>query len=198
MSFWPYIARCKASVFLIPFLVAVGLPSATAVQPHATEVGLYPVTFTVEWSAPRRAHVRVEATIPASPQRIWLVLTDYDHLAEFVPPLEISQVLKREPDHLILYQKGRIWFPFYRRKAQVVFRVEEFPPKWVRFRMIQGEFVINQGRWSLREVKGGTEIRYEAVVEPDFWIPQWVLYELERQTMKQTFRAVIKRCLSSP
>jgi ribosome-associated toxin RatA of RatAB toxin-antitoxin module len=137
----------------------------------------------------------VEVTIPAAIERVWAVLTDYDRLDDFVPSLEDSRILKRESDHLLLYQRGRIWFPFYRRKPQVVFRVEETPPGLVQFKAIQGEFLIHQGSWMLKVAQGGTEIRYEAVVEPDFWIPQWVLYELERQTMKQTIRAVIRRCL---
>lgn len=171
------------------------MPEEPAAQPETTEVGPYLVTFQVEWLAKRRARVQAQVTIPASPQRIWVVLTDYDHLADFIPSLKSSRVLKREADHLLLYQQGKIWFPMYRRKPQVIFRVKEHPLRMVRFEAIQGEFLVNKGTWSLKPMEGGTMIRYEAVVEPDFWIPQWVLYELERQTMKQTIRAVIKKCL---
>ena len=40
----------------------------------------------------------------------------------------------------------------------------------------------------------GVLLAYEATIEPDFWMPGWVLKVMERQILKETFRAILKRC----
>ena len=42
--------------------------------------------------------VRASAELEANPRIAWEVLTDYDHLAEFIPDVRSSRVLRRNPD----------------------------------------------------------------------------------------------------
>ncbi len=193
----------KAVLLLLGFVLAVG--PLYAAETHTTEVGPYLLTFTIDWISPHRATVRADVTIPASKERVWAVLTAYEQLAEFIPNLTYSHVVQRQNEYLLLHQKGNIWLPLYRRKAEVVLRVEESSAKdRVSFRALRDlrdfegvhqDFVVYEGGWSVQKVAQGTLIFYQATVEPNFWIPNWALAELERQTLKMTFRALIRRCL---
>lgn len=167
-----------------------------ALETHVTEIGRFPLIYTLEWITPRRAHVLASITIPASKERVWSICTDYDHLSEFIPNVAFSRVIKREGHLIFLRQEGGIQFPFYRRALTVTFRVKEIPAQKVYFESTEGDFVIYQGHWRLEAHQGGTLIFYEATIEPNFWMPKWVMNELERQTLKNTFRAIIRRCLA--
>ena len=170
--------------------------SPLALETHVTEIGRFTLTYTLEWITPRRAHVLAYIMIPASPEEVWSVCTDYDHLSEFIPNLTLSKVIRREGHLVYLRQEGGIQFPFYRKTMKVTFRVKEIPGETVYFEAAEGDFVIYQGNWRLEAQQEGTLILYEATVEPNFWMPKWVMNELECQTMKNTFRALIKRCLA--
>ena len=48
------------------------------------------------------AHATIRAPLPL----IWRTLTDYDHLAEFIPGMKKSRVLQRRGDTVIVEQTG--------------------------------------------------------------------------------------------
>lgn len=162
---------------------------------YQTELGRYPLTYQIQWLSSRRSRVQAQIIIPVSPEKIWLVLTDYNHLAEFLPNVEESQVLRHEGNLVLLLQKGRIWLPGYGRKVQVLFRVTEDKPRRLRFQAIEGDFVIHEGGWDLISTKQGTQLVYQVTVEPGFPMPTWVMKQLQREMIKETFRSILKRCL---
>lgn len=170
---------------------------ALAVESYVTEIGRHTLQTTLEWQSKRRAHVTAEMVLPVAPEKVWSVLTDYEHLSEFIPLLNQSRITKRDGQELLLDQTGTIRFPFYKKDLQVVFRVNEEPMTALRFKKISGSFVVYDGSWQLKPVSQGTCVRYEATVEPDLKIPQWVVTQLERGLMKATFRAILQRCSSS-
>ncbi len=158
-------------------------------------MGSYPLTLTLDWPGPHQTSVRGELTLPVSMGRLWEVLTDYDHLADFIPNLQHSEVLRRDKHSLLLRQEGKIWLPFYRRKVEAVFKVQEVPPKAILFEAVEGDFLLYKGSWEMEKQEEGTKVTYQVTAEPNFWMPRWVINELERQTLKATFRAIIRRCL---
>ena len=184
-------------VAILLILMGWGLwPIPCVADTWTTELGPYPMTMTLEWVTSARAHVLAEITIPAPRDRVWAVLTDYDHLAEFVPLIEQSRVTQRTSDTLLLYQAGAIRLFFYRRPLTVTFRVQEQPPETITFEAIAGDFRVHRGSWQVRAVPGGTQITYETTIEPAFHMPRWVMGQLERELLKLTFRAIAKRCLT--
>ncbi|MBI3615594.1 MAG: SRPBCC family protein [Candidatus Omnitrophica bacterium] len=148
--------------------------------------------------APHRAHIVAEITLPAPQERVWSVLTDYDSLSEFVPPLEKSRVIRRERDYLLLYQKGGIRLPFYHHFSEVIFEVREDPPHTIYFEAVAGDFLIDQGSWRLEPAEKGTRITHETTIEPTFFIPRWLMGPIERALLKSSFRGIVKRCLAAP
>ena len=169
---------------------------AAADEIRTTEVGSTPLTYAIRWLSPHRAQVFAYVEIPTSPKKVWAVCTDYDRLSEFIPNMTASGVIKRNGHLMVLHQEGEIRFPFYRKQMKVTLRVKEVPPDIIFFELLEGDFSVYQGSWRLEASDKGTLLITQTIVEPNFWMPQWVLTEMERQTLKRTFRALIRRCLT--
>ncbi|MBI3332832.1 MAG: SRPBCC family protein [Candidatus Omnitrophica bacterium] len=174
--------------------LALSLAPVDAAETRSTDLGAHPLTYTIDWLSATKAHVTARLVIPSDADRVWAVLTDYDHLAEFVPYLSDSRLTRREANPLILHQEGGLWFPFYQLRSRVDFEVREEPREAILFKAVGGDFRVYEGSWRLSKVAEGTGLAYEATIEPDFWVPRWLLWDLERQILKGTFRAILRRC----
>lgn len=183
----------RAFLFFSAFLF---LPAAVAAeQRHTSEIGSHLLTTDIEWQGPRRLLMRARMILPEPAWKVWRVLTDYDRLESFIPCLKESVVLARRGRGLTLYQEGSVWMPFFQCRTQATMQVREREGESIRFRTLRGgDFVIYQGRWLLKPVPQGVRLTYEAVVEPDFWVPRWALAGLNRQILKGTFESVLERC----
>ena len=148
----------------------------------------------MDWLSQTQAHVLAQVMTDIPIQRVWEVLSDYDHLADFVPHMTVSRVLRRAGDRVFLRQEGVIWLPFYRRQMKAIFRLQEVKGRAIFFEAVGGDFILNRGSWKLEKIGQGTRITYTALLEPKPRLPRWVLSELERQTLKAHFRAILKRC----
>lgn len=86
-----------------------------------------------------------EVKIHASVEQVWRVITDYDHLADFVPNLVVSERLPTNVTGRIhLRQLGCSQSVFWRLEAEAVLEcVEVHKPmgaKELRFKAIEGDF----------------------------------------------------------
>lgn len=50
--------------------------------------------------------VRVEMPVAVDVHTAWQVLTDYDHLADFIPDMQLSRLLSAPGEPLLLRQQG--------------------------------------------------------------------------------------------
>lgn len=194
--------RVKVSSFTRPLFVclaialacpAVASPGMAAAVTISSEIGSHLFTSTINWQATRRIYVVAHMTLPADVERIWEVLTDYDNLEEFMPHLEKSEVLYRNSGRLMLRQEGSVWFPMRKLRTAATMEVRESPPELISFKATEGDYVVYEGEWRLEPRPEGTDLFYEAVIEPSFWVPRWMLSALERKILKGTFEAVLSR-----
>ena len=87
----------------------------------------------------RRLAVQLKSTIPADV--FWDVLTDYTHLADFIPNLSSSELVMREGETVRLQQVGSQQLLGMRFSAQVLLELREFKPDgMLRFLMLKGDF----------------------------------------------------------
>ena len=124
-------------------------------------------------------HLRAIFFVPADPQTVWDVLTDYDHVARFVSSVTKSQTLDRQGNAILIRQVivGRLYFFF--RRLHLKLRVEEEPLRAIRFEDVLGaDFVHYQGSWILREKTGGSEVSYELAARPRFTLPTFLFKNL--------------------
>src|SRR4051812_9773717 len=52
--------------------------------------------------------VTASVSVPAAPEQAWTVLTDYDHMTDFLPNLDFSKRLEGTQERFPVWQKGTI------------------------------------------------------------------------------------------
>ncbi|ONM34212.1 Polyketide cyclase / dehydrase and lipid transport protein [Zea mays] len=150
-----------------------------------------------------RARVRVHAPLEA----VWATLTDYEGLADFIPGLSECRLLDRHDGFARLYQPvnaslnergdfscgGQVGeqdlalgFKFNAKGTVDCYEgdIELLPAAGARrreiaFNMIDGDFKLFQGKWSVEEAGGEnseeqeleTTLSYVVELEPKLWVP---------------------------
>lgn len=138
--------------------------------------------------------IRSKIEIDASLDTVWNILTDYEKLADFVPNLAVSQVVQKNDNFVRLYQIGQQNLAFgIKFNAKGVLDcyekdLEIFPSgkkRDIEFKMIEGDFQLFEGKWSIKQFNGGnfedseslisqkfqTTLSYSVDVQPKLWLP---------------------------
>ena len=136
--------------------------------------------------------VKASAELKASPRIAWEVLTDYDHLAQFIPDMHSSRVLRREADGVVVEQKGEFGFLFFRQRIEVTMAVSEEPPRRVVARAIAGNMKDMEGRYELQPSETGIKLGYYGRFVPDFFLPPLIGMPMVRRSLERRFRAMVE------
>ena len=131
--------------------------------------------------------------VSARPATALAVLTDFDHMADFVPNVTSSRIVARNGNVLRVAQEGRAEFgPFSWRFASER-QVEVFPDGRVLSRALSGSSLSMQSELRLHPAgTGGTLIEYRIVSVPDFWVPASVGTAFMQHEMEEQFAAIAR------
>jgi carbon monoxide dehydrogenase subunit G len=132
--------------------------------------------------------VRVDASfaVSASPQEVWVVMTDFDHMAEFISNLKSSRVLARTGEVVTVVQTGEaavgpLKFPF-----ESVREIRLTPFEKMQSRMIGGTLKQFAGETRLLAEASGTRVVYHSDAASNSWIPPLVgPHFIEHETREQ-------------
>jgi hypothetical protein len=74
-------------------------------------------------------HYKVEASffVDADTQTAWDILTNYDHIPDFVHSMKISKIEERSTNDLVLRQEGEGSFLFFSKRIHLLMEVHEQP-----------------------------------------------------------------------
>lgn len=122
----------------------------------------------------RLIEIHAGVRLPVDLKIAWGVLTDYDHLADFVPDLASSRVIDTQGRFIIVKQDGEARFGISALPVEAVLRIEEFPCSAVRFQSIAGNIGNMEGEWRLAPEKGSVDIRYRTHLEPALSISPFI------------------------
>jgi carbon monoxide dehydrogenase subunit G len=151
----------RACFLLFPLLMVASGP-AIAADPGVT----------VEDSHPG-CHVRGSFEAPVTPELAWRVLTDYDHISEFVHSMQSSRIERRGSDSLLVRQHATSGFFIFHRHVEVLLDVREEPPGLIRFRDVLGtDFHTYAGVWRIESDEDETRVTYELTADPNPAVPQ--------------------------
>ncbi|XP_060217513.1 uncharacterized protein LOC132644876 [Lycium barbarum] len=171
------------------------------------------VEIEIEKMGKNRRRIRSKVAVNASLQNVWDVLTDYERLADFIPGLAVSQLLQKEPNFARLLQIGEQDLAFgLKFNAKGVIDcyekdLEDLPTGQTRdieFKMVEGDFKIFEGKWSIEQCKTGsvkehdssvdqpflTTLSYIVYVEPKLWLPVRVIEGRLCKEVKINLRSV--------
>ena len=136
-----------------------------------------------------------KGTVAASPSLVWRILTDYTHLADYLPNMKSTRVLSRNGDRIIVEQLGAAQFLFFRQDIRVVVQVHERPPDRIDISLVDGDMKVYRASWELSPLPGGagTRLMYNATIEPKFDVPGIVGVGAVRKDIAKMMRAVYLR-----
>ncbi|MBK8173737.1 MAG: hypothetical protein IPK66_00100 [Rhodospirillales bacterium] len=168
-------------------------------------VGVFFATLTAEASD----HLAVDAkvtdvsvAVTASAQVhapfaiIWQTLTDYDHLAEFIPGMNSSRVIERFGTGAIVEQEGNAGNSFLSYPIDVVIESDEYPPSTITAKIVSGNIRALDGAYHIQKVAGAENenefvLSWNGPIRPDIDLPDFIAEWAIRQNIRDQFRSMI-------
>jgi carbon monoxide dehydrogenase subunit G len=154
--------------------VAIGIPAAPL---HASDDRSSRDAVTVREE--RGVYiVNARFQVPQTIEIVRAVLTDYDHIARFMPGVTRSAVLQRTPGRTVVEQEAVSRFLMFSKRVHMVLEIAEEPDA-LTFRDRCGRsFSRYEGSWHLSGGDGATAIVYQLTAEPSFDVPEFLLKRL--------------------
>lgn len=110
--------------------------------------------------------IRAYVDVPVDSRLAWSVLTDYDHLAEFVPDMHLSRRINKPGEPTRVHQRGEKTWLILDTPFEVVLLMHETPFSRIHFRQLSGTLKDMYGEWRLIPLPDGVRITYVARLEP--------------------------------
>lgn len=138
--------------------------------------------------------ISAHATLRAPLRLIWQTLTDYDHLAEFIPGMIKSRVLERRGSTAIVEQTGeaRLWI--FRYPIEVIVESDEQYPTAIGVRVLTGNLKQLAGAYRIESMRGVRDefvLRWRGIIEPDIFLPLFIAAPGLRQIVADQFFGMI-------
>ena len=134
-----------------------------------------------------RYHVVSETFIDAPVAAVYDVLVDYDHYDRISSIFEESRYLERNSDGSgVVYTKAHGCIVFFCTTVERVERLEVVPDAEIVATVIPERSNARYARtqWRLEPENGGTLLRYELEMEPEFWVPPLIGPPLVKRALK--------------
>jgi hypothetical protein len=137
------------------------------------------------------------ATVDRPPERVYAVLTDYAHLSRLNPSIIRSRVVGRGPGEAVQVRsviEGCVLF--FCRKLVRVERVKELAGRQLRARIVPEKSDFRRGVarwWVFPGAEGGSRLRLEAEVVPDFWVPPVIGPWATEQSLREDLTTLVRR-----
>lgn len=140
--------------------------------------------------------VDVDLVVDATPQQVWDVMTDYNHMARFVSSVKMSQIVGQTEGKLEVAQSSHFGFGPFVLTLENVREIEFVPLREIHSTLIRGDMKASVFTTRIVADGDGTRISNHGRFTPDRWIPPVIGSALlESATRKQfaEFRAEILR-----
>lgn len=124
---------------------------------------------------------------------LWKVLTDYDHLSDFIPNLASSTLLSRDSNRVRLKQVGSQTLMGFKFSAEVHLELEEDLSNGIlRFHLLKGDFRRFEGSWRMKELPEGkgSWLLYELIVQGCIGMPVALIERRLREDLSANLLAV--------
>ena len=134
-------------------------------------------------------------TVAATPAVVWRILTDYNHLADYLPNMKSTRVVSRNGDRVIVEQLGTARFLFFSQAIRLVVQVRERAPDRIDISLVDGDMKVYRASWELSPLAGatGTRVVYNATIVPKFDVPGIVGKNVVRKDIAEMMAAVLLR-----
>ena len=186
--------RRLANLLLLGCALSAWGPALATAQPGAPRFELN-VERVAGADGDRVYRIASNGTVAAAPAVVWRILTDYNHLADYLPNLHSTRVVSRNGDTVIVEQLGTARFLFFSRAIRLVVRVHERAPDRIDISLVDGDMKVYRASWELIPLAGttGTRLVYNATIVPKFDVPGIVGTDAVRKDIGRMMAAVLLR-----
>lgn len=147
--------------------------------------------------AERQRQITAKIQILRPVEQVWQVLTDYEALADFVPNLAQSRLLKHPTGGIRLEQVGSQRFLRLNFSARVVLDLKENFPHEINFNMVEGDLKAFSGSWRLEPYsfsgENGTVLCYTVRVWPKRTMPVAIIENRLSSDLRLNLLAIRQR-----
>jgi ribosome-associated toxin RatA of RatAB toxin-antitoxin module len=136
------------------------------------------------------AHATIRAPLPI----IWHTLTDYDHLADFIPGMKLSRVLQRRGGTVTVEQTGEAKVLLFRYPIAVIVQSDERYPATIGVHLLSGNLRQLAGAYRIETLPGTRDqfvLRWEGIIEPDLPVPMFIAAPGLRETLADQFDGMV-------
>jgi carbon monoxide dehydrogenase subunit G len=131
------------------------------------------------------------AYAPVSAREAWAVLTDFEHMAEFMPNLQSSIVQSQTPSTMRVSQKGTASLGPLSFSFDTVREIDLTPFSTITFHLISGTMEKLDGLTQLSQEDSGTRIAYHAVAIPGHLLPLSLAEPFISRDVRESFQAFL-------
>jgi ribosome-associated toxin RatA of RatAB toxin-antitoxin module len=117
--------------------------------------------------------IRAQFFVNADPQTAWTVLTDFEHIPQFVSSMKKSHIEEVKDGDIYLCQEAEAGFLFITKRVHVLLRVHEVPGQSISFQDVsRKDFYFYQGSWNIDPgPQGGVTVTYQLEAQKNFDAP---------------------------
>lgn len=140
--------------------------------------------------------VHAQSEVDADRATVWATLSDYDHLAQFIPGMSSSRTISRNGAEAIVEQKGIATFGPIHRKFTVLLDVKPGPAESIRMSGVGGDFKLYDARYDIVPLTPHhSRIVYEATILPGIPLPSLISLPIMRSMITSQFDALVDEVL---
>jgi len=145
-------------------------------------------------------HFTVDLSLhaPVPPARAWAVLTDFEHMATFIPNLTNSEIIERNEKGLKIHQKGVARYGIFSSQFESIREIQLSPMFEIRAHGVGGNLQRADSLMRLEPDGAGTRLTYHAEAEPGFWFPPWIGPALVQHETAEQFNALLREMAKAP
>ena len=132
--------------------------------------------------------VTVNFTVQANAEEVWTVLTDFDHIAQFVSNVQSSKIVNRSEGKLQVSQAGRAAHGPLSFAFDSVQEFELKPFEEIRSRLISGSMRKLDGVTQLIPHGAETKIIYHGTSIPNVWVPPLIGTQFIEAEVRDQYR----------
>jgi ribosome-associated toxin RatA of RatAB toxin-antitoxin module len=138
-------------------------------------------------------HVVARATLEAPLELVWKTLTDYDHLAEFIPGIATSRLLGYRGPAAIVEQHGAARFLFLSFPIDVTVESVEHPRSRIEVHVLKGNLKRLDGGYRIERLPSGALVlHWSGLIEPGVPLPPLIGELALRAQVERQFAGMVR------
>lgn len=137
--------------------------------------------------------INARATVDCAYDTLWSTLTDYDHLAQFIPGMHSSRVLEWRGNEAVVEQRGEAKFLFFRFPIEVTVGSASRPPDAIDIRVLKGNLHKLDGGYRIEKLGESRYIlRWRGLIQPAMFLPPVLGTAVMRSNIADQFLGMVR------